>query len=653
MQAIILAGGFGTRLQSVVKDLPKPMAYVNGKPFLTYILDELIRYGFTKVILAVGYKKECIVDYFKSNYKGLEIVYSVENEPLGTGGCVKQAMAYVDDDFVFIINGDTLFKINYLTMSQLNTMSIACKYLENFDRYGEVSINEENIITSFNEKKKVDSGYINGGIYYLPKNIFYNYQLPNKFSLEKDFFEKYINELNIKAYKSEDYFIDIGIPEDYEKIKKDLSKNKALFLDRDGIVNIDYGHVYRIDDFKFTDFIFDLCKKYQNEGYLIFIITNQAGIGKGLYTEQDFFTLNNYMLNEFNKKGINITKVYYCPHKPEDDCDCRKPKPGMFLKAINEFNIEPKESIAIGDKLTDLEAAYNAGIKKLYFKYTRYDEYPVAFKYYYLEESKKRLYHIYFSNLNNEEVIKKIKQSIDEKSFNLVVTPNLDVLRMSYENMDYLKVINSANISTIDGTIVYALAKINRTNLSKFSGSDMVFPILKLANENKYSICLIGGLDGVAEKAKANILASYHNINISGCYSPKFGFQNDKEETEKIINFINHLQPNLVLFCCGSPKSESFIYKNKTLLYNSTYLCIGATIDFLAGTIKRAPKWMSKIGLEWLYRLSKEPKRLFKRYLLDFIFLIKIVFIGMLHKKKLLNMANNSSLENDFKDLDL
>ena len=381
MQAIILAGGFGTRLQSVVKDLPKPMADVNGKPFLTYILDELIKYGFTKAILAVGYKKECIIDYFHSNYKGLEIVYSVENEPLGTGGCVKQAMSYVDDDFVFVINGDTLFKIDYLSMSQLNTMSIACKYLENFDRYGEVSINKENTITSFNEKKKVDKGYINGGIYYLPKYIFDGYQLPNKFSLEKDFFERYINELNIKAYKSEDYFIDIGIPEDYEKTKKALSKNKALFLDRDGIVNIDYGHVYKIKDFKFTDFIFDLCKKYQNNGYLIFIITNQAGIGKNLYTEQDFLNLNKYMLNEFNKQGINITKVYYCPHKPEDGCDCRKPKSGMFLKAINEFNINPKESVAIGDKLTDLEAAYDAGIKKLYFKYTRYDEYPVDFEY--------------------------------------------------------------------------------------------------------------------------------------------------------------------------------------------------------------------------------------------------------------------------------
>ena len=386
MEAIILAGGFGTRLQSVVKDVPKPMADVLGRPFLTYILDELVKYNFTKVVLAVGYKKEIIEDYFGDSYKSLKIIYSIEDEPLGTGGCVKKALSYVSDKFVFIINGDTLFKINYEDMSSIKSTSIACKYLENFDRYGEVIINDNGVITRFLEKKHVDKGYINGGIYYLPKNIFDNYQLPKKFSLEKDFFEKYIVDLQIKSFKSTDYFIDIGIPSDYQKIQKDLAKPKALFLDRDGIVNIDFGHVYKIEDFKFTDFIFDLCKKYQSNGYLIFIITNQAGIGKGLYTEKDFLILTEYMLNEFKKQDISITKVYYCPHKPEDDCDCRKPKPGMFLKAIKEFNVDVENSVAIGDKMSDLEAAHLAGIKKLYFKYSKYEVSGVDFSFSIIDE---------------------------------------------------------------------------------------------------------------------------------------------------------------------------------------------------------------------------------------------------------------------------
>lgn len=388
MQAIILAGGFGTRLQSVVSDVPKPMAPINGRPFLDYILDELVKFNFDKAVLAVGYKKDIIINHYGNKYKSLKLEYSVENEPLGTGGCVKQALSLTNDDYIFIINGDTLFKIDYLKMASQHNTSIACKYLENFERYGEVVINNDNTITKFNEKKFTTQGYINGGIYYLPKNIFEKYNLPNKFSLEKDLFEIYMKELNIKAYKSNDYFIDIGIPEDYEKFKNDLPKARALFLDRDGIINIDYGHVYEIKKFEFTNFIFDLCNKYQNEGYLIIVITNQAGIGKGLYTESDFKILNGYMIKEFQKHNINITKVYHCPHKPEDNCICRKPKPGLFIQAIQEYNIDKENSVAIGDKLTDLEAAHNAGIKKLYFKKTRYEEYKVNFKYKSFEELK-------------------------------------------------------------------------------------------------------------------------------------------------------------------------------------------------------------------------------------------------------------------------
>lgn len=380
MQAIILAGGFGTRLQSVVSDVPKPMAPICNKPFLYYLLDDLAKQGFKKVVLAVGYKKEYIIDYFGTNFKGMEICYSIEEEPLGTGGCVKKAMSLISDEFVFVLNGDTMFNIDFNKMSKLNNISIACKKMFDFNRYGEVNI-LNNKIVSFQEKKYVKEGYINGGIYYLPKSIFNKFDLPNKFSLEKDFFESYINELDILAFLSDDYFIDIGIPDDFNKAQIDFNNRKALFLDRDGIINIDYGHVHRIEDFKFTSFIFDLCKKYLSLGYQIFIITNQAGIGKRLYTESDFKVLNEYMIAEFEKKDIHISKVYYCPHIPSENCICRKPKPGLFIKAIEEFNLNPKLCVAIGDKISDLEAAHKAGIKNLYYKKTQYDEYDVDFEY--------------------------------------------------------------------------------------------------------------------------------------------------------------------------------------------------------------------------------------------------------------------------------
>ena len=187
MQAIILAGGFGTRLKSMVSAVPKPMAPVNGRPFLSYLLDNLNNYGFQKVVLAVGYQKESIINFYKNRYKNIAIQYSVEEEPLGTGGCLKQAMELIDEDYVFVLNGDTMFDINYHEMAKLETLSIACKEMYDFDRYGEVRMDSNHTILSFEEKSFVKNGYINGGIYYLPKNIFSTYRLSKKILFGKRF----------------------------------------------------------------------------------------------------------------------------------------------------------------------------------------------------------------------------------------------------------------------------------------------------------------------------------------------------------------------------------------------------------------------------------------------------------------------------------
>lgn len=221
MEAIVLAGGLGTRLRGVVSDVPKPMAEVAGKPFLKYILDELSKAGFSKVVLAVGYKKEVIMDYFGNSYKGMDILYSNEDVPLGTGGCIKKAISLIDNEYVFIINGDTMFKVDYTKMKTNNDIMIACKYLESFDRYGKVEFDNNRII-SFKEKMPNQTGYINGGIYLFKKDLFNKFKCDEKFSLEKDFFEKYINELYIEPYLSNDYFIDIGVPEDYFKANEDF-----------------------------------------------------------------------------------------------------------------------------------------------------------------------------------------------------------------------------------------------------------------------------------------------------------------------------------------------------------------------------------------------------------------------------------------------
>lgn len=222
MQAIILAGGFGTRLKSMVSNVPKPMALIRGVPFLTILLEKLNNFDFKKIVIAVGYKGEIIENYYGFKYKNLILEYSYDDIPLGTGGSTKKALRLIDDDFVFVINGDTYFDVNYDEIRNSKKNTIVCKYINDSSRYGRILIDKKNMIKGFLEKKDVSHGYINGGIYYINSNIFDKYNFSGNFSLEKDLFEKKFNVLNIKAHISESYFIDIGIPSDFERAQNEL-----------------------------------------------------------------------------------------------------------------------------------------------------------------------------------------------------------------------------------------------------------------------------------------------------------------------------------------------------------------------------------------------------------------------------------------------
>ena len=219
---IILAGGFGTRLSTVVKDVPKPMAPINGKPFLHYIFKELQHQKIKQVVLSVGHLKEVIQDYFQDSYLGISIQYAIENEPLGTGGGIKHAFNFVEDD-AFVLNGDTFFDIELSKLKKTDAdISIALKPMFNFDRYGTVELNNENRIVSFNEKKHCEHGLINGGVYYFKKSLFDKIETERKFSFEKDILEKHLHHLQIQGTVFDNYFIDIGIPEDYKQAQIDF-----------------------------------------------------------------------------------------------------------------------------------------------------------------------------------------------------------------------------------------------------------------------------------------------------------------------------------------------------------------------------------------------------------------------------------------------
>lgn len=218
MEAIVLAGGFGTRLSTVVQDVPKPMAPVAGRPFLEYILDDLIDNGITRIILAVHYKKESIIEHFRNCYRNTEVLYSVEDTPLFTGGAVKKALALCRDGYAFVINGDTYFDVPLAEMAASaeksgRTVTIAVKEMTHFSRYGRVAVDKTGAVIAFHEKQPCEVGLINGGIYYLDRDILTSY--PEKFSLEVDCFPNLLRSGGIGAFESKGYFIDIGVPEDF------------------------------------------------------------------------------------------------------------------------------------------------------------------------------------------------------------------------------------------------------------------------------------------------------------------------------------------------------------------------------------------------------------------------------------------------------
>ncbi len=226
-ECIILAGGLGTRLRSAVPDLPKCMAPIAGKPFLAYLIDYLLQQQVTKFIFSLGYMHEVIEAFIMSNYPQLQYQIALENEPLGTGGAIRLACDYATEENVIILNGDTMFNVDIQALLDLHINSksnctLSLKTMHHFDRYGVVETDLENNITSFKEKKQYVTGNINGGVYALHVASFKSISFPTIFSFEKDYLEKYFNQLKMTGCLFDGYFIDIGIPEDFEKAGREL-----------------------------------------------------------------------------------------------------------------------------------------------------------------------------------------------------------------------------------------------------------------------------------------------------------------------------------------------------------------------------------------------------------------------------------------------
>jgi D-glycero-alpha-D-manno-heptose 1-phosphate guanylyltransferase len=388
--AIILAGGLGTRLREAVPDLPKCMAPVAGKAFLSYVIDHLRMQGIERFIFSLGYKSEVVEEYLQKEYSTLNYTSVIEEEPLGTGGAIKLALEKFASGNIVIANGDTLFKINLNGMSKIHhgnnsECTLALKPMQNFDRYGVVETDNGKII-SFQEKKYYQGGLINGGIYLLNKEKFIAHSLPEKFSFEKDYLEKFCAEGIFYGSVQDEYFIDIGIPEDYQRAQhelkrpgldlKQIDKSWTLFLDRDGVINEERvgEYVLHWGEFIFSKGVLEIFKKLSDSFGRVIVVSNQRGVGKGLMTEAALQSIHLEMQREVEIVNGKIDKIYYCIEK-DDKCFNRKPNPGMALQAFHDFpDIDPSKSLMVGNKPGDMKFGRVAGMFTVFVKTTNPDQ---------------------------------------------------------------------------------------------------------------------------------------------------------------------------------------------------------------------------------------------------------------------------------------
>lgn len=391
-EAIILAGGLGTRLRDTVPDLPKCMAPVAGIPFLFYVINHLLGQGIEKFIFSLGYKHELIEEYLEKRFSTLRYQCSIEENPLGTGGAAKLACALTTEKDVLLVNGDTLFKV---MLNKLVAFHFSCgadctlslKPMKNFDRYGSVELNNDYSIKSFTEKQFFESGFINCGVYALNTAKFLQANVGKTFSFEKDWLEKILSihdghPRRIYGVVQDEYFIDIGIPADYEKAKEELKrqaldlktidKNWTLFLDRDGVINNEkeFEYVLNWSEFSFYNGVTQAIKILSDKFGKLIVVSNQRGVGKGMMTEDDLLGIHQKMSNEIENAGGRIDKIYYCTDV-SDIHPNRKPNPGMALQAKKDFPaIDFSKSIMVGNKMSDMHFGRNTGMFTVYISST-------------------------------------------------------------------------------------------------------------------------------------------------------------------------------------------------------------------------------------------------------------------------------------------
>ena len=383
-QCVILVGGLGTRLGAKTRTTPKPLLDVGGTPFLETLFGEARRRGFDDFLLLAGHRSEafvaCLVDRDIEKRFDCRVELSIEPTPLGTGGALVHALPRLRDDFL-LLNGDTWFDFNWLDLMANARRdgagaALALREIAEPDRYETVEL-DGNLVRAIRPRgQNLASALINGGVYYFARKAVEGSAAPSSLrarSCRGSSDAAPCAAIAIAAFSSTSASRKASSPR--PNSCRSSGRRPAVFLDRDGVLNVDHGYVHAPDQVEWVPGAKETVKLINDAGYYLFVITNQAGVAKGLYREEAIRALHRWMAQELAAAGASIDDWRYCPYHPEGSLaeyrrahDWRKPNPGMLLDLFAHWPIEREGSFLIGDKISDIEAAEAAGIHGYLFE---------------------------------------------------------------------------------------------------------------------------------------------------------------------------------------------------------------------------------------------------------------------------------------------
>ena len=400
MIAVIMAGGKGTRIASVARDIPKPMLPIEGKPVLEHELECLRSQGFTDVILTVSHLKDAIINYFgdgsgvspaTGNPFGVHISYYVEDKPLGNAGALFELRDRLTEDFL-LLNGDAIFDVDFNRFAEAHRKNGGLATLfthPNSHPYdsGLIIADKDGVVQSWltkeDERPQWYKNRVNAGLHVLSPELLETRPDTEKVDLDRQLLKPLAGTGKLFCYDSPEYVKDMGTPERYAAVCEDFrrgivtaknlkNKQKAVFLDRDGTINKYVGFLRHPNELELLPGAAEAIRKINASGYLAIVVTNQPVIARGEVTVEQLDEIHDKLETLLGQEGAYLDAIYYCPHHPDKgfpgeipelkiDCDCRKPKPGMLLKAAEDFNIDLTQSWMIGDDERDMEAGRAAG----------------------------------------------------------------------------------------------------------------------------------------------------------------------------------------------------------------------------------------------------------------------------------------------------